>query len=349
MIDALRLLSTNAPLSIEEAQSLMQASLKEETTTAQIGAMLGLLHHRAPTAELLAGFALELARHRIHIDIPRGLRDQLVDVCGTGGDGKNGMSTFNVSTTVAFLANACGVPIAKHGNRAVSSRSGSFDVLESLGVPFSQDPLSAQKALVDSGFAFLFAPAFQPALKNIGPVRKSVGLRTLFNALGPLLNPAEVKRQVIGVYDEALLVPMAEALKTLGAQHALIVHGSDGLDEITLTGFTHAVELKNSVLRKFTIDPADFGITLSSPALLQGGDSETNARITETILSGEEGPRADLVCLNTAAALLVSGRASTLLGGFTLARSIQRSGAGLDVLNRVRLVERDSTLKRAAT
>jgi len=336
VIQALRLLASKEAISVDQAQSLMKACLHDQTTPEQIGAMLGLLHLRAPTAELLTGFAKELAQHRLNLEISPLLRRQLVDVCGTGGDAKNGISTFNVSTTVAFLVNACGVPVAKHGNRAISSASGSFDVLDALRVPFCHDAQSAECAIKDNGMAFLFAPSFQPALKTIGPIRRTVGLRTLFNALGPILNPVDVKRQVIGVYSTDLLQPMAEALRLLGTEHALIVHGEDGLDEITLGGSTEIMELKNGEIRRSTVHPHDFGLSLELPTSLRGGCPVTNAKITESILAGEISARADLVCLNTAAALLVGGKVETLRAGFDLARNAQRKGEGMVILNRER-------------
>ena len=335
-MQALRLLASKEAISVEQAESIMQACVQDQTTPEQLGAMLGLLHLLAPTAQLLTGFARELARHRLNLAIPPLIRQQLVDVCGTGGDAKGGISTFNVSTTVAFLVNACGVPVAKHGSRAISSASGSFDVLDALGVPFCQDAVSAESAIIKNGLAFLFAPSFQPALKTMGPSRRNVGLRTLFNALGPLLNPADVKRQVIGVYSADLLQPMVEALRLLGTEHALIVHGEDGLDEITLGGSTAVVELKNGSIRRSVIHPRDFGLKLGTPSSLNGGSPETNAKITESILAGEVGARADLVCLNAAAALLVGGKVEHLRAGFELAQSVQRRGEGLTTLNRAR-------------
>ena len=335
MIEELKRLAQGNAISQSQARSLMAMILSEDTQPEQVGALLGLLHAREISAELLAGFAMELESRRVAVPVRSEILQRLVDVCGTGGDSsRDGVSTFNVSTTVAFLAAACGLPIAKHGNRAVSSRSGSFDVLEALGIPFTEDAAQATLMLDSGEIAFLFAPAFHPALKKIAPIRKLLGFRTVFNALGPLLNPVGVKRQLVGVYSRSLLRPMAEALHSLGVTHAMVVHGEDGLDEISLCAPTYITELNNGKISEATFSPRDVGLGLRTPNELKGGDPQENARIIEVVLGGEHGARADLTCLNTAGALVVGGKAKTMREGFELARQVQRSGRALDVLRR---------------
>jgi anthranilate phosphoribosyltransferase len=257
-----------------------------------------------------------------------------IDVCGTGGDGAG---TFNVSTAAAFVVAGAGVPVAKHGNRAASSRSGSIDVLEALGVRCEIPLERAAEILARVGIAPFFARVAHPAMRHLAPVRAELGVRTIANCLGPLLNPVDVRRQLVGVYAAGLVAPLAEALGRLGGERALVVHGSDGLDEITTTGTTHAALLEAGRVRTLAIDPAALGVPRAAPGDLAGGDAAENAAIVRAVLAGEPGPRREIVCVNAAAALWVAGAAPDLAGGLPLARSSIDSGAARERL--ARLVE----------
>ncbi len=249
--------------------------------------------------------------------------DGAVDTCGTGGDGRG---TFNISTAAALVAAAGGAAVAKHGNRAVSSRSGSADVLDLLGVPLSGDTAALGRCLDEVGIAFLFAPLLHPAMAQVMPVRRELGVRTLFNVLGPLTNPAGASRQLIGVFAADLVEPIARVLLDLGSEHALVVHG-DGLDELTTTGPTSVAEVRGGEVRTCEVRPGDFGIPESAPEALVGGEPERNVEQMRGVLGGSGGPLADVTCLNAGAALFVAGRADSLAAGVAAAREIQRSGA----------------------
>ncbi len=258
-----------------------------------------------------------------------------VDTCGTGGDMSN---TFNISTTSALVVSSCGVPVAKHGNRSVSSSCGSADVLEALGIKIDLEPARVEKCLTDTGFGFMFAPLFHPAMKYaIGP-RKEMGIRTVFNILGPLTNPAGAARQVLGVFSDRLTEPLARVLGNLGAEHAYVVHGKDGLDEITNTDSTWISELKSSRVTSYTISPEDFGLDTGKRQDLSGGNAEENAAITLKILEGESGARRGIVLMNAAAALVAGGRAETLPEAAHLAAEAIDSGAAMEKLKEVRKV-----------
>ncbi len=257
-----------------------------------------------------------------------------IDTCGTGGDGAG---TFNVSTAAAFVVAGAGVPVAKHGNRAASSRAGSIDVLEALGVRCELPIERAVEILGSVGIAPFFARVAHPAMRQLAPVRAELGVRTIANCLGPLLNPVGVRRQVVGVYAAALVAPLAAALGRLGSERALVVHGSDGLDEITTTGASHAALLETGSVRTLAIDPAELGVARAAPAQLRGGDAQENAAIVRGILAGEAGPRRDIVCVNAAAALWVAQAAGDLAEGLRLACESIDSGAARERL--ARLVE----------
>jgi len=257
-----------------------------------------------------------------------------IDTCGTGGDGAG---TFNVSTAAAFVVAGAGVPVAKHGNRAASSRAGSIDVLEALGVRCELPIERAVEILASVGIAPFFARVAHPAMRQLAPVRAELGVRTIANCLGPLLNPVGVRRQVVGVYAAALVAPLAAALGRLGSERALVVHGSDGLDEITTTGASHAALLEAGSVRTLAIDPAELGVARAAPAQLRGGDAQENAAIVRGILAGEAGPRRDIVCVNAAAALWVAQAAGDLAEGLRLACESIDSGAARERL--ARLVE----------
>ena len=247
----------------------------------------------------------------------------VIDTCGTGGDGRG---TFNISTAAALVAAAGGARVAKHGNRAVSSRSGSADVLDALGVPLSGDTEALGRCLDEVGIAFLFAPMLHPAMAQVMPVRRELGVRTLFNVLGPMTNPAGAKRQLIGVFAADLVEKVAHVLRDLGSDHAMVVHG-DGLDEITTTGTTTVAEVRGSEVRTFEVHPRDFGIAEAAPEDLVGGDPERNVKLMRDVLAGGGGPLADITCLNAGAAFFVAGRADGLAAGVAAAFEVQRSGA----------------------
>ena len=249
-----------------------------------------------------------------------------VDTCGTGGDGAG---TFNVSTTAAFVVAGAGVPVAKHGNRAATSRSGSSDVLEALGVHVDLPVEASARILREVGIAFFFAPRAHPAMRFVAPVRRELGIRTLMNGLGPLLNPVGVRFQLVGVYAPELVEPLARALGALGAERALVVHGSDGLDELTTTGESAGALFAAGAVRPLTVDPEALGIPAPPPGALEGGDAEENAKILRAVLEGEPGPRRDLVILNAAAALWVAGAAASLEEGLGIARRSLDEGAAL--------------------
>jgi anthranilate phosphoribosyltransferase len=309
----------------EVPAALLEAAFGEVTdgraSPVAAGALLVALRTKGETPGEIAAAARALRARAIVVpcDDPRA-----VDLCGTGGDGAG---TFNVSTAAALVVAGAGVPVAKHGNRAASSRAGTIDVFEALGVRADLPIPEAVRILREVGIAPLFARRAHPAMQALAPVRAELGIRTIMNALGPLLNPAAVRRQLVGVYDRALLLPIAAALHELGAVRALVVHGSDGLDEITVTGPSFAVELRDGALAEQVIEPEALGIALAKPGSLRGGDAGENAAIVRRVLAGEPGPRRDVVVLNAAAALVVAGAAADLGEGLGLARASLDSGA----------------------
>ncbi len=294
----------------------------------QIAALLVALRAKGETSDEIAGFAeamrSKMARVTLSVDA--------IDMCGTGGDGTG---TFNISTAASFVVAGAGVPVAKHGNRAISSKAGSADVLSALGVPFTDDPARAGAAIDQIGIGFLFAPSFHPAMKYVMPARSALAIRTVFNVLGPLCNPAGVQRQVIGVFDRALTSQLASVLHKLGSVRAMVVHGNDGLDEITTTTTTQAVSL-DGAMTPMTIDPEALGIPLADPAALKGGDADTNARIVMGVLNGGDSPQSDIVCLNAAAGILVGGKVRTMADGLAMARESLKSGAARDKLEQLK-------------
>jgi anthranilate phosphoribosyltransferase len=280
------------------------------------------LHMKGETVAEIVAAARAMRSHAV---TGMALDPRTVDTCGTGGDGAD---TFNISTTAAFVVAGAGVPVAKHGNRAASGRTGSVDVLEALGVTVDLPVAAAADVLAKTGVALFFARRAHPAMKHMAPIRQELGVRTIMNCLGPLVNPMGVKRQVVGVYSKALVEPLACALGELGAVRALVVHGSDGLDEITTRGDTHACLFEQGTSRGFDIHPEELGVSPPEPDVLRGGDARTNAAITRAILEGEPGGRRDIVCLNAAAALWMAGAADDLRSGLELAyRSIDSAAA----------------------
>jgi len=255
--------------------------------------------------------------------------DNIVDTCGTGGDGG---TTFNISTASAFVVAGAGITVAKHGNRAVSSRSGSADVLKCLGVNITADKAVVEKCVEEVGIGFLFAPLMHGAMKYAAPVRKKLGFRTIFNLLGPLTNPAHAHAQVIGVFDRKWVSPIAHVLKDLGSRHAFVVHGEDGLDEISLMDETLVAELVDGKIREYSISPEEFGLERCSPEQVQGGSPEENAKIIKAVLDGEAGPKMDIVLLNASAAICAGGRAGSIKDGLEVARKSITSGAAKEKL-----------------
>jgi anthranilate phosphoribosyltransferase len=323
---ALAAVVDGATLTMDEARLAMGSVMDGDATPAQLAALLVALRMRGETIDELTGFAAAMRERVTKVDAPH----DVVDTCGTGGDGQH---TLNISTAAALVAAGGGLKVAKHGNRALSSRSGSSDVLAALGVNLDATPEQSKRALDEAGVCFLFAPAYHRAMRHVLPVRQELGFRTIFNLLGPVSNPAGAKRQVLGVYDPRLLEPLARVLGNLGAQRAWVVHGSDGLDEVTLSGKTAVAEVDGGSVRVFVVGPEDFGLRRVELAELRGGDAEANARIIRGVLSGERGGAArSLVVANAAAALLVGGRADNLREAARLADESIESGGALSKL-----------------
>ena len=315
-----------ADLSRGEMTDVMNQIMSGEATDAQIGAFLIALRVKGECVDEIAGAASVMREKATPIATKH---DVIVDTCGTGGDHSG---TFNISTTAAFVAAGAGLCVAKHGNRAATSQSGSADVLSALGVNIEASPETVSRCLDDVGIGFLFAISLHGAMKYaIGP-RREIGARTIFNALGPLSNPAGATRQVVGVYSAALTETLAGVLATLGAERAFVVHGSDGLDEMTLTGPTRVSELKNGSVSTYDVSPGDFGLMQTPADALKGGDADYNAEITRSVLNGEEGPRRDIVLLNAAAAIVAGDKARDLNEGVQAAAEVIDSGKALEKL-----------------
>jgi len=322
--------STN--LSATEAEFAMNSIMNGTVPHAQIAAFLTALKMKGETAEEIAAFALAMRKNMVSIN-PNPANGTLIDTCGTGGDGKG---TFNISTCAAIVSSACGAKVAKHGNRAASGKTGSADVLEELGVNVVVEPHDAERLIETHGFAFLFAPAFHPAMKNVAIVRKELGFRTVFNILGPLANPANVKRQVIGVFDKETAGKMAEALRILGTDHALVV--SSDTDEISISSETTIHELDaNGTIKKYSVCPEDFGFKRADISELVVADRKESAKMILDVLNGKnKGAASDIVLLNAGAALYVSGIAENIQQGITLAEKSIDSGKAMEKLEELR-------------
>jgi anthranilate phosphoribosyltransferase len=321
--EALLILTSSRDLSRDEAASVMRAIMAGEVTPAQVGAILTALSMKGANSQELAGFAG--AMREFAVPFPHGMSGALIDTCGTGGDGSR---TFNVSTAAAFVVAGAGLPVVKHGNRSVTSRCGSADVLSALGVTLEIPPERMAGILRATGIAFLFAPLYHPAMRRVQGIRQELGLRTVFNLLGPLTNPAGAGIQLLGVYRPEIIGTMAEALLLLGGERAMVVHG-EGLDEITTTGPTRVAELAGGSVREYTIHPGEFGIPLSSVDDLQGGDAAENARILLEVLSSEPGAARDAVLMNAGAAIYLGGLARSIAGGISCAEEAVDSGTAL--------------------
>ena len=327
--EALNMLTTNVHLSEAEMAECVDEIMEGKATPAQIGAFLTALRMKGETIEEIIGAAMAMRKKAISIKSPPGT----LDTCGTGGDMSR---SFNVSTISAIVVSACGVPVAKHGNRSVSSATGSADVLEALGVKIDLPPEKVEKCLFDTGFGFLFAPLFHPAMKYAVLPRKEIGIRTIFNILGPLTNPAGARRQLMGVFTDKLTNPLAHVLGVLGAEDAMVVHGEDGLDEITVCDGTVVSRYSKGNVEDFIISPEDFGLRRAELKDIQGGDKERNAAMALAILRSGPGPGRDIVLMNSAAALLVAGAATTLTEGFEIAAEAVDAGKALKKLEQIK-------------
>jgi len=322
--EALRALVDRRDLSRIEAAAAMDAIMSGGATNAQIAAFLTALRMKGETIEELVGFAQvmrqKVVRIRTRADEVAGLtgtdREMLIDTCGTGGDASG---TFNISTATAFVVAGTGLKVAKHGNRSASTLCGSADVVETLGVSLELTPVQIARCVNEVGIGFMYAPLLHTAMKHVMPARREIAIRTVFNLLGPLTNPAGANAQVIGVAAAALTEPLARVLAELGTSRAFVVHGADGLDEISNTGESRVSEVREGLVRTFSVRPEDFGLPRASIKDLQGGDREQNAQIIRLLLEGEPGPRRDIVLMNAAAALVAGGRARDLKEGVALA------------------------------
>jgi anthranilate phosphoribosyltransferase len=337
---ALATIVEGGSLSMDEARGAMGAVMDGEATPAQLAAMLMGLRMRGETVDELAGFAAAMRERVVRVVAPEGA----IDVVGTGGDGSG---TFNISTTAALVAAAAGVPVAKHGNRAMTSKAGSADVLEALGIRIDHDAASAGAALRDIGFAFMFAPNFHPAMKYAGPTRREIGVRTAFNLIGPLTNPAGTRRQLLGVGDGSVAARMAEVVRRLGTERTFVIHG-DGVDELPLDGTGVAYIVAGDTIERHPIDAAALGFKRAATARLSGGTPDENARMSEAILHGEPGIRRDVVILNAAAALLVAGAVGQMEEGIERAALTIDAGLGVELLEALRAERRAAEAVMAA-
>ncbi|HVP04234.1 MAG TPA: anthranilate phosphoribosyltransferase [Dehalococcoidia bacterium] len=313
------LVNERRDLSEEEAAGAMQAIFTGEATPSQLAAFLIALRLKGETVDEITGMARVMRQHALHVEVD----GPLLDTCGTGGDGSG---TFNISTAAAFVATGAGARVAKHGNRAMSSGCGSADVLEALGAKIDLGPEQVAQCIQKTGFGFMFAQAFHPAMKYAGPTRKEIGVRTVFNILGPLTNPAGAQSQLLGVGRPEIAPLMAGALERLGSRHVLVVHSQDGCDELTLDGHCHVTEMTGGASREYTLDGADLGLPHARTSAIKGGTAEQNAAILIAVLSGETGPYRDVVLFNAAAALVAADIAKEPKEG--LARAVESIDSG---------------------
>ncbi len=315
------------PLTFEEAREAFDIIMSGDATPGQIGGFLMALRVRGETVDEISGAVATMRDKMLRVAAPAGA----VDIVGTGGDGSH---SVNISTASAFVIAACGVPVAKHGNRGLSSLTGAADVLTALGVRIDLSPEAIGHCIASAGVGFMFAPAHHPAMKHVGPTRVELGTRTIFNLLGPLSNPAGVDRQMVGVFAPEWVEPVAETLKALGATHVWVAHG-DGYDEITTTGETHVAELANGKIRTFTLTPEEFGLSRHSKDELRGGDAAYNAEALRGVLSGKAGAYRDTVLMNAGAGLVIAGKAAGLKDGMNTAAAAIDAGMALAVLDRL--------------
>jgi anthranilate phosphoribosyltransferase len=315
-------------LSRDEAATAFDRMMSGEATPSQMGGLLMALRVRGETVDEITGAVTAMRAKMLKVTAPA----NAIDVVGTGGDASG---SYNISTCAAFIVAGAGIPVAKHGNRALSSKSGAADVLTSLGVKIDLTPADVGRCVSEAGIGFMFAPAHHPAMKNVGPTRVELGTRTIFNLLGPLSNPANVKRQLVGVFSRQWIEPLAQVLKNLGSECVWVVHGSDGLDEITTAGPTYVAALENGKVRTFEISPADLGIEAAKPENLRGGDADHNAGALKDVLDNKPGAYRDVAVMNAAAALVVAGAAKDLKEGAELARKSLSSGGARARLDRL--------------
>ncbi len=318
-------IAAGSPLSAEKARQAFDIILSGEASAGQIGAFLMGLRVRGETIDELVAGATIMRQHALAVDAPA----NAIDTCGTGGDGAG---TYNISTAVAFVVAAGGVPVAKHGNKALSSKSGSAEVLEMLGVRLDLTPAQISQAIHQIGMGFMFAPAHHSAMRHVGPVRAELAQRTIFNLLGPLSNPASAKTQLLGVFDKCWLRPLAETLGQLGSVSAWVVHGSDGLDELTTTGASHIAELKNGTVREFDITPEEVGLSQTTPDQLIGGTPQENAQAMRALFDGTQNAYRDIVLLNAGAAFVAAEKTDTLKAGVDMAAQVIDAGQAREKL-----------------
>ncbi|MDP2989842.1 MAG: anthranilate phosphoribosyltransferase [Kiritimatiellota bacterium] len=320
--EAIQTLVSGKSLTREEAAAVMEEVMEGKATPSQLGAFLTALRMKDETADEIAGLASVMRAKAIRVTVS----EPVLDIVGTGGDNAG---TFNISTAAALVAAGAGAKVAKHGNRAASSQCGSADVLETLGVKIDLPAEGVQRCIEEAGIGFMFAPAFHPAMKHAAPTRREIGIRTVFNILGPLTNPAHAEYMVIGVPGKELQDKIALALPHMGVEHALVVHGEDGLDEITITGETAISEIKGGEISRYSITPEDFGLSRAGSSALKGGTAAENAAILRSVLGGAPGPRRDVVLLNAAAGLVAGNLATTLRQGVALAKEVIDSGRAM--------------------
>jgi len=326
--------ATGASLTREEAATAFEQMMSGEATPSQMGGLLMALRVRGETVDEITGAVAAMRAKMLRVAAPR----DAIDVVGTGGDASG---SHNISTCAAFIVAGAGVPVAKHGNRALSSRSGAADVLAALGVKIELGPDQIGRCIREAGIGFMFAPAHHPAMKNVGATRVELGTRTIFNLLGPLSNPAGVRRQMVGVFSKQWPLPLAQVLKNLGSERVWVVHGSDGLDEITTAGPTSVAALENGAVRSFEISPAEVGFATVKPEALRGGDAAANAEALLGVLQGKDSAFREIALLNAAAALIVAGKAATLKDGVHLAAHSIDSGEAEGRLDRLIAISND--------
>ena len=326
--DIVKIVSSGQNMDMELSKKFMEKVIAGEVTDSQISAVIIAIKMRGACKEEILGFlhAMRSSSDKLKLD------GYTIDTCGTGGDGKG---TFNISTLVSLIATAGGVKVAKHGNRGVSSKSGSADVLSKLGYNIDLSKESAEKSIREQGFAFIYAPKYNQSMKNVANTRRDLGVRTIFNLMGPLIHPGDIKGQMVGIYDGNMTNIYAEVLKSCGRERAMVVYGEDGLDEITITTNTKVSELKDGKITNYIIDPRKYGFKLASHESIMGGTPEDNMRIMFEILEGEKNPKRDITILNSAAALYIGKAVRTYEEGIELSKYIIDSGKGLDKLNEI--------------
>jgi anthranilate phosphoribosyltransferase len=322
---AIELVSGGGTLPAPLAEAAMEELMDGSASPVQVAALLAMMRVRGETPEELAAFARVMRARAIRVDAP----DDAVDLCGTGADH---LRTFNISTLASFVVAGAGASVAKHGNRAITSSSGSADLVEALGIPLDPGPEAVARSIREIGFGFMFAPAYHPALKHAMPIRRELPMRTVFNLLGPLSSPAGVRRQLLGVAEPGLVALIAGALTRMGTVRAIVVHGADGSDELSLTGPNRAVLVEDGEMRDLVIDPGDYGLAGAPPGALTGGDAQTNSAIALSVLGGEPGAARDVVVLNAGAALFAAGRAAGVGEGIGLAAEAIDSGRAAEVV-----------------